>query len=242
MEGPSLIIIREDLAPFIGKKITEFETTSTIDLDKLKGSKLVRVLTFGKLLLLDFRRVTIRIHFLMFGSYRINERKDRQPRLQLHFGSSEVNFYSCAVSALEESPEDLYDWSIDVMSEEWNPKKVRRKLKARGDLNVGDALLDQEIFAGVGNIIKNEVLYRTRIHPYSIIGALPPRKLTSLINEARVYSQEFYELRKIYQLSKHWQIYKKKVCKRCDLPVLLEHTGANPRRTFYCANCQLAYT
>jgi endonuclease VIII len=241
MEGPSLIIIREDLSPFIGKKVTACETTSSVDVSLLKGSKLKRVLTFGKLLLLDFGKLTIRIHFLMFGSYRINERKDRSPRLQLHIGQSEVNFYSCAVSHLDDDPEELFDWSIDVMSDEWDPKKVRRKLKAKSDLNVGDALLDQDIFAGVGNIIKNEVLYRTGISPHSLVGALPPRKLTSLINEARLYSQEFYELRKIYQLSKHWQIYKKKKCRRCNLPVVLEHTGSNPRRTFYCTNCQMLY-
>ncbi|MER3465444.1 MAG: endonuclease, partial [Chitinophagaceae bacterium] len=40
---------------------------------------------------------------------------------------------------------------------------------------VNDALLDQEIFSGVGNIIKNEVLYRIEVHPLSTIGALPLR-------------------------------------------------------------------
>ena len=30
---------------------------------------------------------------------------------------------------------------------------------------VCDALLDQTVFAGVGNIIKNEVLFRTGVHP-----------------------------------------------------------------------------
>lgn len=31
-------------------------------------------------------------------------------------------------------------------------------------------LLEKEIFAGVGNIIKNEMLYRARVHPESIVG------------------------------------------------------------------------
>ncbi|HRO68823.1 MAG TPA: hypothetical protein PK951_00545 [Chitinophagaceae bacterium] len=41
---------------------------------------------------------------------------------------------------------------------------------------VCDALLDQEIFSGVGNIIKNEVLYRIRVHPESLIGDIPLKK------------------------------------------------------------------
>ena len=42
---------------------------------------------------------------------------------------------------------------------------------------VCDALLDQNVFAGVGNIIKNEVLFRIRVHPLSTVGALPAAKL-----------------------------------------------------------------
>ena len=47
-------------------------------------------------------------------------------------------------------------------------------LKLQPDTLVCDALLDQDLFAGVGNIIKNEVLFRTRVHPESTIGDLPP--------------------------------------------------------------------
>jgi len=49
----------------------------------------------------------------------------------------------------------------------------RRRLRARPDLLACDALLDQDIFSGVGNIIKNEVLHRIRVHPESTVGALP---------------------------------------------------------------------
>lgn len=36
-----------------------------------------------------------------------------------------------------------------------------------------DALLNQDLFAGSGNIIKNEVLFRIGVHPWSTLGALP---------------------------------------------------------------------
>ena len=67
-----------------------------------------------------------------------------------------------------------------------------------------DALLDQDVFAGVGNIIKNEVLYRIGVHPATTIGALPPRKLGEMIKQARLYSFDFLEWKKQYVLRQHW--------------------------------------
>jgi endonuclease VIII len=242
MEGPSLVILKEELSFLKKKKVIGISGNSKIDQDRIKGQKIKDIKTFGKHFLIEFSKFTIRIHFLMFGSYRLNERKETPVRLSLQFENDELNFYSCAITMIEEDLDSVYDWSADVMSDTWNAAKARKKLRALPDLNVGDALLDQNIFAGVGNIIKNEVLYRIQVHPNSVIGELPPRKLTSLINEARNYSFDFFEWKKLFELRKHWLIYKRKKCKRCDLPVLLEHTGKNPRRSFYCENCQVLYS
>jgi len=53
--------------------------------------------------------------------------------------------------------------------------------------------LDQNIFAGVGNIIKNEVLFRICVHPGSKVGKLPAKQLNALVKEARNYSFDFLE-------------------------------------------------
>jgi endonuclease VIII len=241
MEGPSLVILKEQLAFLRRKKVLEVSGNTRIDLTRIRGKSILGIRTFGKHFLILFNGFTIRIHFLMFGSYRINERKETPVRLCLVTKTDEVNFYSCAVTLIEDDLDSVYDWTSDVMADEWDAKKARRKLKTNPDRNVGDALLDQTIFAGVGNIIKNEVLYRLEIHPESKIGRLPSRKLTAFINEARNYSFDFYEWKKIFVLSRNWLIYKKKKCKRCDLPVRLEQTGANPRRTFFCEGCQKLY-
>ena len=42
-----------------------------------------------------------------------------------------------------------------------------------------------DVFAGVGNIIKNEVLFRIGVHPLSTPGALPAAKRNALVREAR---------------------------------------------------------
>jgi endonuclease VIII len=242
MEGPSLVILREELNKYTGRKVTEASGLSKIDYSRLLGKKIKGFRSWGKHFLILFGSFSIRIHFLMFGSYRINERKTTNPRLHLKFDNEEeLNFYTTAVRVIEGDLGEHYDWSADVMSDSWDPRKARKKLKARPEMNVGDALLDQNIFSGVGNIIKNEVLFRIYVHPNSIVGAVPPRKLTSLVTEARTYSFDFYNWKKVFQLKKHWLIFTKKKCPRCNLPAIKEYTGKTARRSFFCPTCQVLY-
>ena len=106
---------------------------------------------------------------------------------------------------------------------------------------VCDALLDQEIFAGVGNIIKNEVLFRIRLHPLSTIGALSAPKLRQLVEQARQYSFDFLEWKKAFVLKKNWLAHTKSTCPRCQLPFKKSRLGKFPRRSFYCERCQKLY-
>lgn len=242
MEGPSLVILKEILKPFKGKRIREaWGTTTRIEPDDLRGKKIVDFKSWGKHFLIVFEEFSLRIHFLMFGSYRINEQKDAKPRLHLGFNKGELNFYTCSVIKIQEELDDVYDWSADVMNDKWDPKKARRRIKKNPERTVSDILLDQTIFAGAGNIIKNEVLFRIRVHPETIVSNLPPRKLTALINEARNYSFDFYRWKKIYQLKKHWLIYTKRKCPECKRAVTKRQTGVTKRRSFFCENCQVLY-
>jgi endonuclease-8 len=104
---------------------------------------------------------------------------------------------------------------------------------------VCDALLDQNVFAGVGNIIKNEVLFRIRVHPLSTVGALSARKLSELVVQARQYSFEFLEWKKAFVLRKHWLVHTKRTCPRCNIPLTKAHLGTTDRRSFYCERCQV---
>jgi endonuclease VIII len=242
MEGPSLVILKEVLKPLAGKKVVEASGLSKLDYDRIAGKKIKAFRTWGKHFLIEFKTFSLRIHFLMFGSYRINERKETAPRLRLILqDDTEVNFYTTAVIEIELPLDEVYDWSADVMSDFWDGKKARRKLKQSPAMNVSDALLAQEIFAGVGNIIKNEVLFRLGIHPNSIIGKLPSRKLTGLVREARNYSFDFYQWKRINQLKKNWQIYTKKKCPKCKMKTFKEYTGKTKRRSFFCNNCQVLH-
>jgi endonuclease-8 len=106
------------------------------------------------------------------------------------------------------------------------------------DALVCDALLDQTVFAGVGNIIKNEVLFRIRVHPLSTLGALPPAKLRVLVAEARQYSFDFLAWKRDFVLRQHWLVHNKGTCARCGRKLTRAHLGHTDRRTFFCTHCQ----
>jgi endonuclease-8 len=127
------------------------------------------------------------------------------------------------------------------MNESWDAAAAKSKLKAKPAMMVCDALLDQSIFSGVGNIIKNEVLFRIQLHPESQVGALPTKKLNELIKEAAHYSFQFFSWKKEGVLRKNWLAHTKKICTRCNLPFTKKHTGVTPRRSFFCTQCQELY-
>ena len=240
-EGPSIVILKESLAPFEGKKVLAVDGSSkAFDLQILKN-KAVHFKSWGKHFLICFPKFTVRIHFLLFGSYLIDEQKTAKPRLHLQFSNGEVNFYACSVQLIEKPLDDVYDWSADVMNKSWSDQKAIDKLKAVPEMLVCDAILDQNIFAGAGNIFKNEVLFRIRVHPNSRVGDLPPRKRKDLVQEIVKYAFDFLEWKKAYVLKKHWQVHTKKECPRCHIPLQKAYLGITKRRTFFCENCQTKY-
>jgi len=240
-EGPSIVLLREEVKRFKGRTIVKAVGNAKIDMSRLTGRKVLAFRSWGKHFLIELRDVAVRIHFLMFGSYTIDSRKDREPRLRLEFRGGELNFYSCAVMLVKGGLDDAYDWTTDVMSEVWDAAAARRKLRALPDTLICDALLDQNIFSGVGNIIKNEVLFRLRVHPLSTVGALPAPKLRALIKEARQYSFEFLEWKRKFVLRQHWLVHNKGTCPNCHGKLTRAWLGTTNRRTFYCPHCQKLY-
>lgn len=241
-EGPSILLVREAINQFVGKQVIAVEGNSKIDQSRMFHKHVVAIKSWGKHLLICFEGFTLRIHFLMFGSYTINERKpDRSIRLNLTFDTGEINFYACSVKYLEGDVNTHYDWSVDVMNDQWNKKKAKAKLKTIPNALICDALLEQDIFAGVGNIIKNEILYRVCVHPESIVKNIPTAKINTLVDETRIYSFQFLEWKRQYELKKHWLAHTKKMCLRCHMPIIRKQTGVKKRRSFICSNCQTLY-
>lgn len=242
-EGPSIFLVKEAVEEFRGQEIIAVSGNSKIEQGILLNKRVVEFKSWGKHFLICMDGLTLRVHFLMFGSYSINEKKpDRAIRLNLTFEDGEINLYACSLKYLEGDINQHYDWSADVMNEQWSKESAKAKLAAMADELICDALLEQEIFAGVGNIIKNEVLYRAHVHPESSVAMIPTEKVSELIDETRIYSFQFLEWKRAYELKKHWLAHTKKWCLRCDLPIVKMHTGVKNRRSFVCANCQVLYS
>lgn len=237
------MLLKEQAQKFAGKRIDAAEGAARADFDRIAGQKLTELRSWGKHLLMVLEDCTIRIHYLMFGSYYIDSsHPDKLPKLSLYFSNGQWHNYNCAVRILDTVHlNNLYDWSVDVMQEEWNPQKAEAKVMAVPDRQVDDLLLDQTVFSGVGNIIKNEVLYRIGVHPESIGAHLPEEKRKALVTEARHYSFQFLDWKREGTLRQHWLAHTRKICTRCNLPLTKQHTGVTPRRSFFCTNCQVKY-
>ena len=242
-EGPSIVILKEAASKFKGRKIVEVEgSAKTIDISELVGQKITDIKSWGKHFLICLPKFTIRIHLMMFGSYTIDSRKETKPRLRLIFShDEEINFYACSVRRIDQPLNEVYDWSADIMNKKFDARKANAKLKAEPSEFVCDAILDQNIFAGAGNIFKNEVLYRMKVHPLSTIGALPDAKRRELVKGVVQYGKDFLKWKKAFVLRKHWQAHTKRTCVRDGNKLTKAYLGKTNRRSFFCEVCQKYY-
>lgn len=235
-EGPSILLMKESIQKFEGEKVLEAGGNAKIDKEILIGRNLKEIKTLGKQTYLVFDDIAVRIHLLMFGSHSVDEqtKPDQQLRLSLIFSNGSMYFYTCNVKMVDTEFLKKIDWEADVMSDNWKPLKAEKKLKSNPEMMVCDALMDQDIFSGVGNIIKNEVLFRIGVQPESLLGKMPPKKIKELIKEARNYSFDFLEWKRDFTLKKHWKAHTKKICPKCGENLIKKQTGKGKRRSFYC--------
>jgi endonuclease-8 len=173
-EGPQMVFLRELTAPFVNQPVLKAGGNAAgIPFDGVTGQVLTAVETFGKELLFCFPGFALRVHLMLFGKYALNGTLDRELVLGLTFPGGSINFYACRCGLLREPLGQVYDWRTDVMHPSFDAGAAVARLAARPEALVCDALLDQHILAGVGNGIKNESLFLSRVHPQSPGGPCP---------------------------------------------------------------------
>ena len=191
-EGPSILHLRNQLLPFKGKIVREAGGYGPMPTAWITGKKLSDIKTWGKHLLFIFSNGAVRVHLGLFGDVLVNERKKVNRSFYLEFAKGEINGYVVRAQKLPAPPAEVYDWRTDILSKDFDPAYVKSLIKGQGLKTIDDVLMDQKIFTGVGNILRNEILYRAGIHPLSITGKIPAAKITQLIKEAAKYGQLFY--------------------------------------------------
>lgn len=127
------------------------------------------------------------------------------------------------------------------MNDKWDAKRALEKLKDHEDELISDVLIDQDIFNGLGNKGVNEVLYRTRVHPASSVGALSPAQKRNIIKEAVEFSFDYFDWEQKGIAKEKFSVYLKKTCPVHGTPLKHEKIGTNGRKCHYCDECQKLY-
>ncbi|XP_055144155.2 endonuclease 8-like 2 isoform X1 [Symphalangus syndactylus] len=187
------------------------------------------------------------VSFGLFGSVWVNEFsrakkankrgdwRDPSPRLVLHFGGGGfVAFYNCQMSW---SSSPVVTPTCDILSEKFHRGQA---LEALGQAQpVCYTLLDQRYFSGLGNIIKNEALYRAGIHPLSLGSVLSASRREVLVDHVVEFSTAWLQ-GKFEGKPQPTQVYQKEQCP-AGHQVMKEAFGPQnglQRLTWWCPQCQ----
>ncbi len=191
-EGPSILLLKNQLQPFVGKTVKQAGGYGPMPTDWINGRKLKELQTHGKHLYFIFTNGVVQLHLGLFGDVLINERKKVNRKFFLEFAKGEINGYVVSVKKIDNEAK-LFDPRTDILSADFDAAYVKSLVAGYPEKEIAGLLMDQKIFTGVGNKIRVEALYRSGIHPLSTAGKIPPRKLSKLIGAVRRYAKTFYK-------------------------------------------------
>lgn len=251
-EGDTLVRTAEGLRRYlIGRVVTGASAPAPgPQVGRLVGATVTGVEAAGKNLLVRFDNgLVVRTHLRMHGSwhrYRPGERWRRpvaRARLVIEVeGSVAVCFDAPTVELFEQRTEPLHAalsrLGPDLLHLPVAVDEALRRLRdpGRAETPIAVALLDQRALAGIGNEVKNEVLWQARVSPWISVGELDDIALQTLIDIARsVLGQGAATGRR----PRH--VYRRagRPCPRCGAQIHMEHQGRDlPRLTFWCPRCQ----
>jgi endonuclease VIII len=253
-------------AALAGKAVTRVETAvpqvRSLGPDRLVGQVVADVEPRGKHLLHWFAPsgLALHTHMRMTGSwhvYRPGERW-RKPRhlrtILLAVEDVEAVCFSAPVCELLSADQVARHPSMarlgpDALDADTDLAEARRRLDARADVEVGVALLDQAVLAGVGNIYRCEVLFLHGIDPWTRVGELAGAERDALLRTAeRLLKANVAPGSPVRtttaatgpRSSERVHVYGRggRPCPRCGTPVSVARQGRQARLTYWCARCQ----
>jgi endonuclease-8 len=239
MEGPSLHALADRLRRLEGQTISSVAGNARQPIEQLEGRRIERVRAVKKRLVIETDGPAAVFHFYMWGTYRINDRREAPERLRLVGSQDAFNTYHCSAKVLtpDEVAEEL-DPRGDVLSQRWDRARALQALAARAQ-PVADVLLDQDVFGGVGNIVKNEALWRAGVHPRSPARLLSAEQRQRVTEEAVAFTEAWYERGGPYPDEAGSKIYRAGTCPTCEADVVREDVGTFDRITFWCPDRQV---
>ena len=134
----------------------------------------------------------------------------------------------------------------DLLSASFEAAEAVRLLRTRGGGAIGDALLDQRAIAGIGNVLKAEILFVSGVNPFTRVADIADADLARVVGVARDLMAVSararhgrHTTRSLDPNAKLW-VYGRggKPCRKCGAPIEARKTGADARLTYFCPQCQ----
>jgi len=247
VEGPGCTLNGEKIRKLGPNRKVERIFSRTVLLEGFNNSILKGPETLGKELFLFFDKDDcLRLHFGMNGSVSCGEgiKGKGEPTLIIQLDSCPILFFETAVQTLgAQSCRDKLEKfkNQDVCKPSFSQQKVFEVISSQDSQRmIADVLLDQKVFPGVGNIIKNEALFDSNISPDAKLKDLTGPQIQFLIRMTRDFSVLFYKCRKTgTSLHKHCRVYNRKTCLECSSQIIVCRMGNDLNRmTYFCPDCQ----
>lgn len=255
-----------------GRTVIDFDTQlaqlAMADRDlRFRGQTVTGVEARGKHLLMHFSEGrTLRTHMRMNGSwhlYRHGERWKRSPHRARVVITTDafiaVGFDLPVAEVLRtdklERHEPLQRLGPDLLSEDFDPQEALRRMRAKGHKTLAEALLDQTLVAGAGNVFKSELLFLERLNPFLQVWqvedgpllrvlALAQKLLLANVRDGKgdgivTYTGFRRTTGRANPAERLW-VYGRvgQPCRVCGTPIALERRGVHARSTYYCPACQ----
>jgi endonuclease VIII len=242
-EGDSLHRAARRLQVLVGERV-EVETPHPRAAvkrlpERLDGRQLEQVEAFGKNLLMRFEGgLVLRSRLRVNGRWRVEPRgaaRAGKPWLVLRGGEHEAVLWNGSVLELvgEAATRRL---GPDILGEPTAYETMASRLRSDPGRQVGDALLDQRLVSGIGNLWKAEALWEARVSPWRPLGELTDDELRAILEAAHSLMSTALErsrpLRRVYRRAG-------RACPRCGGIVRSAPQGDNVRTAYWCPGCQV---
>lgn len=253
-EGDTIHRTAARLRPVLEHKtLARFEAPRLVGDRPKPGETVTRVEAVGKNLLVHFDSgLVLHTHMKMTGSwhiYRSGERWQKGAHLMralldvgdwiaVCFAAPVVQTYhekALAPSPVAHLGPDLCDPAADI-----DLAIERLTSVAAPETTLADALLDQRIACGIGNVYKSEALWARRLSPFATVASIDVDTADKLLRTAAKQLRSNLETSSRTTVAGGLAVYGRsgQPCRACGTPVLMKQFGAQPRSTYWCPACQ----
>ncbi len=254
-EGDSLYKLAAKLRPhFLDQTLTRVVTRDRGEALALRNCAVTRVESVGKHLLVSVEGGwIIRVHLGMRGRCFLGEpRPHTSPSVTLVLETRRVQARITRAAIVDIAREKLFRLSHlgpDLLEQQTDIERAVVRFRSPGlaSVPVGEALLDQRISAGIGNVYKSEVLFILGIHPEIHSGKLSKEQAEAMFRLAsdllkknvRRGGRRVTTTGRERAYSRFW-VYgrKSKPCMRCGTAINRIAQGTLARTTYFCPTCQ----